>query len=89
MEIKSITTWGRGGTSKVVVAVLWFRGPGDGARQAAREVVAAMLQHHPDAATAPSLAVTVIRGWDIGIANSTSAVNFVQTPAQWRAELGM
>jgi len=89
MEIKSITTWGRGGTSKVVVAVLWFRGPADGARQAAREVVAAMLQHHPDAATAPSLAVTVIRGWDIGIANSTSAVNYVQTPAQWRAELGM
>jgi hypothetical protein len=29
------------------------------------------------------------RGWDIGIANSTSAVNFVHTPAQWRAELGM
>jgi uncharacterized RDD family membrane protein YckC len=89
MEIKSITTWGSRGTSKVLVAVLWFRGPADGARQAAREVAAAMLQHHPDAATAPRLAVTVIRGWDVGIASSTSAVSFVQTPADWRAELGM
>ena len=89
MEINRITTWGGGRTSKAVVAVLWLRGPADGAQQASREVAAAMLRLHPDAADAPTLAVTVIRGWDIGIASSTSAVNFVKTPAQWRAELGM
>jgi uncharacterized RDD family membrane protein YckC len=94
LEITSHTSWQIGlrsgeRTSKALVAVLWFRGSADGTRQAAREVAAAMLQHHPDAATAPTLAVTVIRGWDIGIASSTSAVNFAQTPAQWRAELGM
>ena len=48
-----------------------------------------MLQHHPDAATSPTLAVTVIRGWDIGIAHSTRSVNIVLTPAQWRGELGL
>jgi len=87
VEIRSYTRPIGGG--KIILALLWYRGPGDGARQAAREVVAAVLRHHPDVATTPTLGVTVIRGWDIGIASSTSAVNFVQTPAQWRAELGM
>jgi hypothetical protein len=63
-------------------------GPADDTRQVAREVAAAMLQHHAGAATAPTLAVTVIRGWDVGIASSTRDATFVQTPAQWRAELG-
>ena len=48
-----------------------------------------MLDHYPDAASAPTLAVTVVRGWDVGIASSTTANNFVQTPEQWRAELGL
>lgn len=77
------------GGRRIIFASLWFRGAEDGARQAAREVVAAVLEHHPDVATTPTIAVTVIRGWDIGVASSTSAVTFVQTPAQWRAELGI
>lgn len=52
------------------------------------EVAAAMLEHHPSAASARTLAVTIVRGWDVGIASSTSASSFVHTPEQWRAELG-
>lgn len=89
MEIKSITTWGAGRTSKAVVGVLWYGGRPEDVGQAAREVAAAMLEHHPDAASAPTLAVTVVRGWDVGIASSTSAKSFVHTPEQWRAELGL
>lgn len=89
MEIKSVTTWGAGRTSKVVVGVLWYGGQSEDVGQAAREVAAAMLEHYPDAASAPTLAVTVVRGWDVGIASSTHAKNFVQTPQQWRAELGL
>jgi uncharacterized RDD family membrane protein YckC len=88
MEVKDLTIRGPAGTSKRTVAVLWFRGRPEDTRQAAREVAAAVLRHHPDAASAPSLGVTVVRGWDIGISNSTRAESFVQTPAQWRAELG-
>lgn len=89
IEIKNLTTWGPGRSSKVIVAVLWFRGPPEDMKKAAQEVAAATLKHHPDAASVPTLAVTVIRGWDVGIASMTSAQNYVQTPAQWRAELGL
>jgi uncharacterized RDD family membrane protein YckC len=89
MEIKNITTWGAGRTSKVVVGVVWYGAPPEGTRQTAREVAAAILENHPDAASVPTLVVTVVRGWDIGIASLTSSENVVQTPAQWRAELGL
>jgi hypothetical protein len=89
MEVKSVTTCGAGPTSKVVVGVLWYGGQSEGVGQAARDVAAAMLEHYPDAASARTLAVTVVRGWDVGIASSTHAKNFVQTPEQWRAELGL
>jgi len=89
LEVKSITTWGPGRSSKVLVAVLWYRGPQEDMKKAAQEVAAAMLQHHPEGNAVPTLAVTVIRGWDIGIASMTSAQNFVQAPAQWQAELGL
>jgi uncharacterized RDD family membrane protein YckC len=88
-EVNSITTWGAGTTSKVVVAVLWFHGPPEDTKVAAQEVAAAVMQHRPDAATASSLVVTVVRGWDVGIASRTNFQNFTHTPAQWRAELGL
>jgi uncharacterized RDD family membrane protein YckC len=88
-EIKNITIWGAGRSSKALVAVLWYRGRQEDIKKAAEEVAAAMLQHHPDGATAQTLKVTVIRGWDVGIARMTSVQNYVQTPAQWRVELGL
>ncbi len=88
-EIKHLTTWGAGRSSTVLVAVLWYRGPDEDMKQAGRNVAAAMLQHDPAVATAPTLAITVVRGWDVGIASMTRAQNFAQTPAQWRAELGL
>jgi uncharacterized RDD family membrane protein YckC len=86
-EIRHVTTWGAGHSSTELVVVLWYRGPQEAMKHAARQVVAAMLQHHPDAATTPSLGVTVVRGWDVGVAQLTGARTFVQTPAHWRAEL--
>lgn len=47
-----------------------------------------MLQSYPNAATAPRLAVRVIRGWDIGVAWGTSEDAYVKTPAEWREDLG-
>lgn len=85
MEVKHLAT--SGSSSRIIVAVLWFQGPPAEMKGAAREVAAAMLQHLPDAATAPRLVVTVIRGWDVGVANMTSAETFARTPEQWRAEL--
>lgn len=87
LEVKSVTTWRPGGTSKTVVGVLWYGGPSEDADQAAREVAAALLEHHPDAASAPTLAVTVVRGWDVGVARLTRAAHYVHTPEQWRDEL--
>jgi uncharacterized RDD family membrane protein YckC len=78
---------GEARTSEKLVAVLWYRGPEEGSREAANEVAAAILRHHPDAATAPTLAITVVRGWDVGIARKTSAQSFTKTPAEWQAEL--
>jgi hypothetical protein len=89
MEVKNVTTWGAGQSSKLLVAVLWFRGPPEDTGKAAEDVAAAMLQHHPDVASAQTLAVTIIRGWDVGVFSMTSGQNYVRTPAEWRAELGL
>lgn len=88
-EIKNLTTWGAGRSSRAIVAVIWFHGAPEDAKKAAQEAASAMLQLHPEATTAQNLVVTVIRGWDVGVFNMTSAQNYVQTPAQWRAELGL
>jgi uncharacterized RDD family membrane protein YckC len=88
-EIKSLTTWGAGRTSKAIVAVIWFHGAPEDSKKAAQEAAAAMLQLHPEAATAQSLVVTVVRGWDVGVFSLTSAQTYVQTPTQWRADLGL
>jgi uncharacterized RDD family membrane protein YckC len=89
MQIKSVTTRRTGRSSKTLVVVLWFRGPPEETERAAQEAAAAMLRYQPDAATAPILAITVIRGWDVGIASKTTARSFVRAPTQWRAELGL
>ena len=47
-----------------------------------------MLEHHPEAATTPTLGVTIIHGWDIGIAKKVGTADYGQTPEQWRAALG-
>lgn len=88
-EVKNMTTWWAGRSSKVIVAVIWFQGPPSETKKAAREAAAAMLQYHPDATTAQNLMVTVVRGWDVGVFSMTSGQNFIQTPVQWRAELGL
>ena len=86
-EIKNLTTWSAGRSEQVVVAVLLFNGPAEDTKHAASEAAAVMLQQHPAAATAQRLIVTVIRGWDIGIARNVYTNNFQHTPAEWRAEL--
>jgi uncharacterized RDD family membrane protein YckC len=87
-EITHLTVWGGGRTSTQLRAVLWCQGPSADTERAARQMAAAMLQHHPDAATAPNLGITVIRGWDIGIAKMTRSESLMRSPAQWRTELG-
>lgn len=88
-ELKNLTTWGAGRSSKSIVAVIWFRGAPDDTRKAAQEVAAVILQQHPGALDAQTLIVSIVRGWDVGVVRSTRAQNFVQTPAQWRADLGL
>jgi uncharacterized RDD family membrane protein YckC len=88
-EVKNMTTWWKGRSSNSIVAVIWFRGPPSEVKKAAQEVAAAMLQHHPEAATAQNLGVTVIQGWDVGVYSSTSSMSYIRPPAQWRAELGL
>jgi uncharacterized RDD family membrane protein YckC len=88
-EVKNMTTWWGGRSSKAIVAVIWFHGAQEDTKKAAQEAAAAVLQQHPEATTAQKLVVTVIRGWDVGVFSMTSAMNYVQTPAQGRAELGL
>ncbi|GAO03083.1 RDD family protein [Anaeromyxobacter sp. PSR-1] len=88
MQVKTVTTWRAGGTSKVVSGVVCYGGRSEDVPEAARQVAAAMLDHYADAASAPTVGVTVVRGWDVGVARLTHDQNFVHTPEQWRAELG-
>ncbi|ACG74885.1 RDD domain containing protein [Anaeromyxobacter sp. K] len=88
LQVKTVTTWRKGGTSRVVSGVVCYGGRSEDVPEAARKVAAAMMEHHPDAASAPTVGVTVVRGWDVGVARLTHAANFVQTPEQWRAEPG-
>ncbi len=77
----------RSAASESLVAVLWYRGPVEDTKKAADEVAAVLLSHHPQAMAIPTLAVTVIRGWDVGIAWKRSWQSFSKTPAEWQAEL--
>ncbi len=88
-QINHLTVSGGGRTSNRIVAVLWYRGPSEDTKRAANELAAALLQLEPDAASAETLDVTIIRGWDVGVANLTTGEHYVHTPAQWRAELGL
>jgi uncharacterized RDD family membrane protein YckC len=87
-EIKNLTTWGAGRSSKAIIAVIWFYGAPEDSKKTAQKAAAVMLQQHPEATTAQNLIVTVIRGWDVGVFSMTSAQTYARTPAQWRAELG-
>ena len=88
-EVRNLTTWGKGRSTNSIIAVIWLRGPPSEVKRAAQEAAAAMLQHHPEAATAENLGVTVVQGWDVGIYSSTSSMSYIRPLAQWRAELGL
>ena len=88
-RINNGAVWGPGRSSKVLSAVLWYRGPQEDLRQVGQQVAAAMLQYYPDADSAPTLAVTIAHGWDVGIASMVSTKYYAHTPDKWRAELGL
>jgi uncharacterized RDD family membrane protein YckC len=87
-ELESLPTGGADRSSNVISVVIWFNGAPEDTEKAAMDVAAAILQSYPGATTVEKLIVRAIRGWDLGLFHMTSSKTFVQTPAQWRAELG-
>ncbi|MGK5023369.1 RDD family protein [Janthinobacterium sp. RB2R34] len=52
----------------------------------ARRIALAALEHYLDAASQDQLIVTLVSGYDIGIASSMRMNNYVYTPEEWRAQ---
>ena len=51
----------------------------------AQRIALAALDSYPEAGNINMLMVTLLSGYDIGIASSMNMTNFVHTPVDWRS----
>jgi uncharacterized RDD family membrane protein YckC len=69
----------------VVRIAVWYDGPEADLAKAKHDVVSAVLWHYPGLPSASLLSLTIIRGWDVGLASWTESETEVHPPDAWRA----
>jgi uncharacterized RDD family membrane protein YckC len=72
-------------TQEVLQVAFWYHGPDDGVKETKRAVVSAILWHHPGLGRVPQMQLTVIRGWDLGIASWSTSETETRSLDEWRA----
>ncbi len=76
-------TFGTGGTTTYITANVVMRNKPQSFEQAANETARLILANYPEARNKNFLAVSVVYGFDIGIASGWQRQNFSHSPTEW------
>lgn len=80
------SSWG-GAHKRIYVVTVKWRGPGAQSEGLANRVVDIILQNDPNARSRDVLQVTIIRGYDLGIAHGQVSKTFEDSPENWNSKL--
>jgi uncharacterized RDD family membrane protein YckC len=83
----TVTRFGRGhATARNVVGLtLWYRGPDNEAPAIKHAAASAVLWLMPDLGLSSQMQLTLVRGWDLGIASWTTSAMETRSLDEWRA----
>jgi uncharacterized RDD family membrane protein YckC len=83
----TVTRFGAGSppSRNVVRLTLWYRGPDSEIPSTKHAAVSAVLWLAPDLGLSSQLQLTVVRGWDLGIASWTTSETETRSLDEWRA----
>lgn len=82
------TNWSKGPKERTLVVNAHWAGKSEDAEAFADQIAAAILAHDKDAEGYGSLSISLIRGYDLGIAHAQVSRRFAHTIAQWNELLG-
>jgi uncharacterized RDD family membrane protein YckC len=81
------TNWGNGEKKKILVINVYWTGKSADDESFADQVAKLILEHDSKVRDRDLLRVTIIRGYDIGIAHAQVSHPYEHTPAEWNARL--
>lgn len=80
------SSWG-GSHKRIYVVTVRWRGSSGEAEKLANQVADTILQHDPNASSRDALQITIIRGYDLGIAHGQVSQTFEDSPGNWNLKL--
>lgn len=86
-SVQDLTQWGGESKQKILVISARWAGKSEGVEPLANQIAASILARDKSAQSYDELSVNIIRGYDLGIANSHISRQYSHTVADWSALL--